>query len=354
MPMGAATGRERLWIIDLPSVSTMAKRSSSRSPRFLLGTRQHSYAAHWRTIIVPSIYVFVGFLLARCLDTARTDPSPLRHDAVSLLSFGRSSLHPPNNGWRTIQVYAGPIEQSVESQAILTGSGSTPRYFSQARQDELVLSLLHNQTSGYFIDLAANDAFTLSNTAALELHFNWTGLCIEPNPWYWYNLSLFRPNCQLVAAVVGRTRDEQVFFRYTAGDHGGIADAGFDNGKRWQRESLPAWTVPLEEILQRNRAPHVIDYLSLDVEGAESFIMMQFPWHVYKIKVITAERLHGDIRRYLQKHGYEFVKRLSAWGESLWVHTSFKHELDMSAVDRFPFPIKVTAQVPGADAAADA
>jgi hypothetical protein len=61
----------------------------------------------------------------------------------------------------------------------------------------------------------------------------------------------------------------EVYFRFEAGDHGGIADHGFDNGKRWQSASERRWTVPLLEILRnRARAPTVIDYLSLDVEGA--------------------------------------------------------------------------------------
>ena len=59
-----------------------------------------------------------------------------------------------------------------------------------------------------------------------------------------------------------------MYFRFEAGDHGGIAGEGFDNGRRWQAQSEKRFTVPLEEILDRRvYAPQVIDYLSLDVEG---------------------------------------------------------------------------------------
>ena len=162
------------------------------------------------------------------------------------------------------------------------------------------------------------------------------GLCIEPNPIYWKNLT-YR-SCQTVGAVVGKRRLEEVSFRYEAGDHGGIAGEGFDNGKRWQRNSLPAYTVPLVEILQRYEAPTEIDYLSLDVEGAESFIMLQFPLQHYRIKIITAERLRGEIRNYLKTAGYVFVRRLTRWGESLWVHESVHDELDWSVLERLDFP----------------
>jgi hypothetical protein len=77
----------------------------------------------------------------------------------------------------------------------------------------------------------------------------------------------------------------------------------------------------------------------LVVVGAETFIMQHFPLDVYRIKIITAERLRGDIRRYLKSQGYEFVTRLTSWGESLWVHESVRDELDWSVMQRFHFPL---------------
>ncbi len=131
---------------------------------------------------------------------------------------------------------------------------------------------------------------------------------------------------------------EEVYFRFDAGALGGIAGEGFDNGKIWQSNSRPSYTVPLLEILQRYQTPPQIDYLSLDVEGAESFIMTQFPLHRYRITLITAERLKGDVRDYLKSEGYEFVKDLTRWGEALWVRTEAKNELDWSVLDRLQFP----------------
>lgn len=132
----------------------------------------------------------------------------------------------------------------------------------------------------------------------------------------------------------------EVYFRFEAGDHGGIADDGFDNGKRWQRHSVLKYTVPLLEILRdRVRAPTTLDYLSLDVEGAETFIMLNFPLDEFQIKILTAERLRGEIRGYLKSHGFEFVQRLTRWGESLWVHKSVWEDLDWSVLERFNFPL---------------
>ena len=138
--------------------------------------------------------------------------------------------------------------------------------------------------------------------------------------------------------MAGPRRLEELHFRFQAGDHGGIAADGMDNGKRWQRSSEKVYSVPLLEILQRYEAPHLMEYLSLDVEGAETFIMKDFPFHDYQFKIITAERLKGEIRQILKANGYEFVRKLTRWGESLWVHQDFKDHMDWSTLERLQFP----------------
>jgi hypothetical protein len=90
------------------------------------------------------------------------------------------------------------------------------------------------------VDLAANDATLLSNAYALEKYYGWKGLCLEPNPDYFHNLSHYQENCDLVAAVVGRARMEQVYF-YEAGDHSGIL--GFNNPERFKERSKQEYTI---------------------------------------------------------------------------------------------------------------
>ena len=94
-----------------------------------------------------------------------------------------------DDGWQTVNVYYGSSD--IKEQDLSLSSQDQQKQqqsifvHSQARQDECVLSLLRNQTNGYFIDLASNDATILSNTYSLERYFDWNGLCIEPNPIYW-------------------------------------------------------------------------------------------------------------------------------------------------------------------------
>ena len=261
---------------------------------------------------------FHGRFSNELLLTSSTTP----YYAPVLVKLVNPAIPPPScvsdgNGWNSIQVFYGrldpleleeddaasPKNATSSSSAILdenavaaaveprrlsnqdTKNPSTRhRWYGQARQDELVHALLRNKTNGFFVDLAANDATLLSNTYALEMFHDWNGVCIEPNPMYWSNLTLRRPNCTIIGAVVGAERLQQVHFRFEAGDHGGIADAGFDNGKRWQRTSELRYTVPLLEILRQRvpgGSPTDIDYLSLDVEGTYIVLSRKSLVHVF-------------------------------------------------------------------------
>lgn len=231
-----------------------------------------------------------------------------------------------NDGWSTIQVYYG------DKQLLRQKAAHIP-WTSQSNQDKVVASLFQNKTGGYFVELAANDAVDISNSYALERNLQWNGLCIEANPRYWRDLS-FR-DCQVVGAVVGKRRDEQIQFEFGIGWNGGIVNKDFDNTQATQANTF--YTVPLEEILKRNGAPNILDYLSLDVEGAETYVMESFPFDRYTVRVITIERPKVALRDLLRSKGYKLLKLLSAYGETLWVHESQVAVLDIESLDVFDF-----------------
>ena len=280
------------------------------------------------------ILVFVaGFVLGNW--HGRSMPDELTSSGSSLLSTTTTSSPSSQDGWNSIDVFYGSTDHVV---SLLP---KDQIWFSQARQEEAILKMLskgsagNKNKGGFFVDLAANDATILSNTYILERDYQWKGLCIEPNPMYWYNLTHYRPNCQLVGAVVGAHRMDKVDFLFTAGDHGGILGTEFDNGLKFKSKSQVEYTVTLLEILERYHAPKVIDYLSLDVEGAEEFIMQHFPLSNYKIRAMTIERPKEGLRKILEKHGYQQVMRLSRWGENLWAHQDYIRDFDMDQMQEF-------------------
>lgn len=148
-------------------------------------------------------------LLSQAIDYSTTSLSSSNSNTVR----NAAEIVKNGNGWSTIQVFYGSAEHfdDVSTASTLKYDSKNSEnenvvWYSQARQDEIVISLLKNKTRGYFVDLAANDATLLSNTYALEKYYDWDGLYIEPNPVYWVNLT--QRKCTTVAAVVGAKRME--------------------------------------------------------------------------------------------------------------------------------------------------
>jgi Methyltransferase FkbM domain len=248
-----------------------------------------------------------------------------------------------DDGWNMIHVFIGmnesKIEHMIDASAIPNDYFYTTRWFSQLRQDEVVFQILQEKKGGYFVDLAANDAIRISNTFALEHHHGWGGIVIEPNPIYWPGLA-YR-NCTVIAAVIGQQTGTAMKFKFpksTPAPKGGLVGQTFDNhgDGGTSDEDVMRYTVTLLDIFKKFNTPKVIDYFSLDIEGAETFVMEAFPFDQYRFNVLTVERADERLQGLLQQNGYTLLKQLKDWGETIWIHSSLFHDTtltDMTALE---------------------
>ena len=263
------------------------------------------------------------------------------------LGLGRVASHHPsdnNDGWHDISVYFGDRD-SIREEAN-----------SQLGQDDIVsnlMSLYHRSSSSkkhdtirnaatatddqmYFVDLAANDAISLSNTYKLE-QLGWDGLCVEPNPIYWYRLS--HRKCAVAGAFVGGKTDMQqvdVSLSNNAfgGAFGGIIRNEFDNKEEDQQRKETRFTVSIKSLFQKFNVPRKIDYFSLDVEGAEVLVMKDFPFDDYTVHFMTVERPKPELQKLLRDHDYHLAMQIANWGETLWVHGSVLKDVSLNDVKK--------------------
>ena len=76
--------------------------------------------------------------------------------------------------------------------------------------------------------------------------------------------------------------------------------------------SFGALARPLNDILKDADAPHLIDLLSLDVEGAELEVLKGINHEEFKFKYMCIEnRSIEKLTLFLQSVGYKFVYKLS-------------------------------------------
>lgn len=183
-------------------------------------------------------------------------------------------------------------------------------YKSQKGQDKWVIEeVFPNKKGGYFLDLAAANGITNSNTYILEKQYGWEGLAIEPNPNFYAKLK--KRACKTSDRVVSGKR-QRVTFRIDNGQLGGIVAEDTDNWVRGDQlqdcETIEVDAYPLLDVLKDNDAPSHIDYWSLDVEGSEESILSTFNFSEYSFGCITIERPTPRCNQILQSNGYVFIK----------------------------------------------
>ena len=201
-------------------------------------------------------------------------------------------------------------------------------YFAQNDLDKKMLKYL-NYKNGYFIEIGANDGFTASNTLAFENKLNWRGVLIEPSPNLFLTCCYYRSKignyiyCN--ACVPFDYKDEYVVIDYanlmsiSASLNNDIKDIesfkkkGKAHLNKFGRKlKFGAIARTLTNILNDSNSPNNIDFMSLDVEGAELDVLNGLDFGKYVIKYILVEtRDSKKIENFLKNHYYIMIDVLS-------------------------------------------
>ena len=167
------------------------------------------------------------------------------------------------------------------------------------------------KTGGFFIECGAFDGEVRSQTMFFELKRNWTGkLHISPIRWwllhgktigFWNAVTLgllIEPNDDSFQKLLGKNRNaysvntclssgpraERVNF-HDLGTRSGVVGRGPYSPKGRTNATLNTKIcVPLYSLLLAMDNP-IVDFFSLDVEGAEINILKSLPWDKIVIKV---------------------------------------------------------------------
>ena len=151
---------------------------------------------------------------------------------------------------------------------------------------------------GFYVELGANDGVTQSNSLYFELKRNWRGVLIEPSPYNFHKCVLNRGLNNLVfcnACVGFEYKDKYVDMIYAnLMSISNNLDLDLSNkklhieqAKKYLRKneivfSYGAKSRTLNDILDEAKAPLIIDFLSLDVEGAELEVLKGINFDNYK------------------------------------------------------------------------
>jgi FkbM family methyltransferase len=184
--------------------------------------------------------------------------------------------------------------------------------------------------NGFFVELGANDGHFQSNTFYYEQFRNWRGVLIEPAP----NLFLqcrenrspgnyivcaacvsFDYKGEFVKIVYSNSMSVSLSLDSDIGDP--LAHA--ELGRQFLKANETLFTFgalarTLNSILVEANAPGRVDFLSLDVEGAELDVLKGVDHNAYRFRYILAEsRNLSRLQAYLESQHYRFVEKFNEY-----------------------------------------
>lgn len=200
------------------------------------------------------------------------------------------------------------------------------RHYSQRRQSRFVDGLLNRKANGFYVESGAGNGEKLSNSLFFEKSRNWTGLLVEANWQMFQSLLAKRRHAYLVNACLSPIPKPVVLSFQMAGMLGGLSQY-MDPAHRERvnvkkantTETLMVQCFPLFSILRALNVTEV-DYISLDIEGAELDVLYTLPLDDVTVDVFSVEyavfgdnnatrRKRQDIEEYLvNQHGYRVVR----------------------------------------------
>ena len=198
-------------------------------------------------------------------------------------------------------------------------------FHSQDKQDEyLEQNVFHGFKNGVFMDVGAHNGITINNTLYFEKNNNWSGINIEPIKKIYEQLIINRPTSININCAVYNNDGTTKFIQ-----NSGYTEmlSGIQNNydkrhlHRLQTENkihgsttniINVNTRKIETICSEHSVKH-INYLSIDVEGAEFEVIKSINFDTLFIDVIGFEDNYTDIStpiiQYLQTKNYVVIHK---------------------------------------------
>lgn len=170
-------------------------------------------------------------------------------------------------------------------------------YPSQAGQDRyLDTEIFREKRDGVFVEVGGFDGITGSNCLFFELFRDWRGLIVEPSP----DLAAAIRDIRRVPCIEAAVAAEAGSAPFISVENGYTQMSGLarsydpdilslvrENSDHQETE-LEVATRPLADILGANDL-QTVDYISLDVEGAELEILSGFPFDDFDVTAWSVE-----------------------------------------------------------------
>ena len=183
--------------------------------------------------------------------------------------------------------------------------------YSQCNEDFILFGVFSNITSGFYIDIGANNPIRDFVTKAFY-EMGWTGINVEPLKGECERLLQDRPRDINLCIAVG---DQET--QLTLHERNTLSTLKKEEAAKWgtQSHTRRVDVVPLSTITDRYCVGHIIHFLKIDVEGFEREVLLGADFIHFRPQVIVIEATeprsniptHQQWENILTTNGYEFA-----------------------------------------------
>ncbi|HON07887.1 MAG TPA: FkbM family methyltransferase [Verrucomicrobiota bacterium] len=186
----------------------------------------------------------------------------------------------------------------------------------ELKEPELVWEYIKDLSPGYFVEVGANDPFSLSQTWHLEQK-GWKGVLVEPLPERADALRKNRPNSQVFQVACGSPENVgEIDFYIGEADQLSSLEKYVDDPNVNYVKTIKVKVMTLDSILDEAKISRV-DFVSIDTEGTELDVLKGFSLNRWKPKLLLIEDKIHSLKKhfYLKKQNYKLVRRtgLNNW-----------------------------------------
>jgi FkbM family methyltransferase len=195
------------------------------------------------------------------------------------------------------------------------------KLYSQHDEELIIRHFFDDEKGGVFLDVGCWDWKDGSTTLYLEEKLGWSGIGVDAQPKVREGYEQHRPRTKFRNYIV-TDRSGMVGKLYVGGQVSSVNEKHVEQfGAQWdQTDPIEVPTITINDLLSQNGIEHV-DFVSMDIEGAEPKALAGFDIDKYKPRLVLIEsspEIREAILQYFTSHGYQRIDEYLPYDSVNW------------------------------------
>jgi len=227
---------------------------------------------------------------------------------------------------------AGPaVAADSEAADRLDILGAGKKLYSQRDEELVIRDFFQDRKGGFFVDVGCAWPIRHSTTYYLEKHLGWSGIAIDALPDYapWWKQE--RPNSRFFQNIVtDHSGSQETFYKAAWPGVSSTEKGRVIGGRKVNQQEIRVDSITLNDLLEREGVESV-DFLSMDIEGAEPQALAGFDIQRFKPKLVCIEAMvhkRDELLKYFESHGYRLIERYQKRDPVNWYFEPVPSEKD--------------------------